>query len=147
MGQSVLMVAWMASATPRLYDEPMAYILIVDDNLDFSNTVAKFLQKAGHEVESVPNGREALAHVLHRLPDVVVLDLLMPEMDGPSFLEVVRSYLRIQSLPVVVVTGLGDSPLVERARALKVNSILIKGKASSEDVQKAVEEAAVRIPC
>jgi len=35
------------------------------------------------------------------VPDVVLLDLVMPEMDGPSFLEVVRSYLRLQSLPVV----------------------------------------------
>ncbi len=40
----------------------------------------------------------------------------MPEMDGPSFLEVIRSYLRLQSLPVVVLTALGDSPMVARRR-------------------------------
>ena len=38
-------------------------------------------------------------------PDLVLLDLLMPDMDGPSFLQVVRLYLRMQSLPVVVLTG------------------------------------------
>ena len=70
----------------------------------------------------------------------------MPEMDGPSFLEVVRSYLRIQSLPVVVLTGLGDSPMIDRARALRVNSILVKGKASPDDILKALEEALVRYP-
>jgi CheY-like chemotaxis protein len=94
----------------------------------------------------VPNGREALAHVLTRMPDVVVLDLLMPEMDGPSFLEVVRSYLRIQALPVVVWTALVESPMVERARALKVNSVLAKGKATFEDIKRAVEEAIPRLP-
>ena len=94
----------------------------------------------------VPNGREALSSVLADLPDVVLLDLLMPEMDGPSFLEVVRSYLRIQSLPVVVLTALTDSPMVDRARALRVNSILLKAKATPDDIRKAVEEALVRYP-
>src|SRR5215217_6885308 len=119
----------------------MAFILIVEDNADACEPLSMFLEKAGHEVKCVPNGREALAHVLAKPPDVV-----MPEMDGPSFLEVVRSYLRIQSLPVVIWTALVDSPMVDRARALKVNSILAKGKASFEDIQRAVEEALHRLP-
>jgi CheY-like chemotaxis protein len=124
----------------------MAKILLIDDDDDARDSMAILLRDSGHLVACAPNGREALAHLLADLPDVVLLDLMMPEMDGPSFLEVVRSYLRIQSLPVVVYTGLGDSPMVERARSLNVNSILIKGKASPEDVIKDVEAAAVRIP-
>ena len=85
-------------------------------------------------------------HQLHETPDIVVLDLMMPEMDGASFLEVVRSYLRIQSLPVVVLTALTDSPMIERVQALKVNSVLLKGKAQPEDILKAIEEALVRMP-
>jgi len=84
--------------------------------------------------------------VLTSAPDVILLDLLMPEMDGPSFLEVIRSYLRLQTLPVVVLTGLVDSPMIERVQHLKVNAVLLKGKASPEDIQKALEEAAVRAP-
>src|SRR3954468_502370 len=124
----------------------MAKILIVDDSDDARETLAVFLRTKGHTATSVPNGREALAQVLADLPDVILLDLLMPEMDGPSFLEVVRSYLRIQSLPVVVLPGLADRPMIERARSLKVNSILVKGKATPDDVQKAIEEALVRYP-
>ena len=124
----------------------MASIMIVDDNVDACEPLAKYLERSGHRVDCVPNGRQALAHVLAQVPDVVVLDLLMPEMDGPSFLEVVRSYLRLQSLPVVVLTGLADSPMVERARFLKVNSILAKGKATFEDIQRAVEQAVSHLP-
>jgi CheY-like chemotaxis protein len=124
----------------------MARILIVDDNEDSGEGLGKVLRKAGHEVAFVPNGREALAQILARVPDVVLLDLIMPEMDGPSFLEVVRSYLRIQSLPVVVFTACGESPMIGRTRALKVNSILVKGKASPQDVLHALEEAIVRLP-
>lgn len=124
----------------------MASIMIVDDAVESCEPLAKFLQKAGHDVACLPNGREALSAVLQKVPDVVVLDLFMPEMDGPSFLEVVRSYLRLHALPVVVLTGLADSPLAERARSLKVNNILIKTKATFEDIQKAVEEAVYRAP-
>src|SRR5688572_31240733 len=99
----------------------MAKILVVDDGEDARESLADYFRGLGHAVTCVPNGREALAKVLTDRPDVVLLDLAMPEMDGPSFLEVVRSYLRLQSLPVVVLTGLSDSPMVDRARALKVN--------------------------
>jgi CheY-like chemotaxis protein len=124
----------------------MAKILIVDDDADGRDTMAVNLQDAGHTVKCAPNGREALSLVLESQPDVILLDLMMPEMDGPSFLEVIRSYLRIQSLPVVVLTGLSDSPMIERARALKVNTILVKGKASPEEILKALEEALITHP-
>ena len=124
----------------------MASILIVDDSEDSRESLAMCFRNAGHNVACVPNGREALSHVLTRPPEVILLDLLMPEMDGPSFLEVVRSYLRIQSLPVVILTGLADSPMIDRARALKVNSILVKGKATPDEILKALEEALIRFP-
>jgi CheY-like chemotaxis protein len=124
----------------------MAKILIVDDDEDARESLATFIRGSGHKVDCVPNGRDALANVLVSLPDVILLDLIMPDMDGPSFLEVLRSYLRIQSLPVVVLTGLSDSPMIDRARALSVNSILVKGKASPEDVLKDLEAAIVHHP-
>ena len=124
----------------------MASLLIVDDDRDGRDAMCTFLQRAGHEVECVANGREALAKVLARLPDLIILDLFMPEMDGGGLLEILRSYLRLQSLPVVVVTGLPDSPMVDRARFLKVNAILTKGKASLEDVLRAVTDELPRVP-
>jgi CheY-like chemotaxis protein len=124
----------------------MANILIVDDNTDESTTLAIFFRKSGHHVTCVPDGREALSQVLASPPDVILLDLILPEMDGPSFLEVIRSYLRIRALPVVVLTGIADSPMIDRVQALKVNSILLKLKATPEDILKAIEEALVRLP-
>ena len=124
----------------------MAKFLIVDDHQDIGEGLAKVIQKAGHDVVTVPNGREALATILNDKIDAVLLDLLMPEMDGPSFLEVVRSYLRLQSLPVVVLTALGDSPMVERVRSLNVNAILVKGKVSSAEILAALEGAVGRVP-
>jgi CheY-like chemotaxis protein len=124
----------------------MAYLLIVDDAADGREVLCKFLQRAGHEVECVADGRDALAAILARLPDLVLLDLFMPQIDGGGLLEIMRSYLRLQALPVIVLTGLPDSPQVERARHLKVNTILVKGKATLEAILAAVNQELHRVP-
>lgn len=122
----------------------MAAVLLVEDDADSCEVIATFLRRAGHDVTAVTNGREALAQVLAKVPDVVLLDVMMPELDGPAFLGIVRSYLRLQSLPAVVLTGLPGS--VETLRSLNVSSILVKGKASLEDIRRAVEDALAHLP-
>jgi CheY-like chemotaxis protein len=130
-----------------LYDfAAMADVLIVDDDPDGAEVLRTFLTKAGHNVESVPNGKDALVAVIARPPDLVILDLLMPEMDGGNFLEIIRSYLRLQAMPVIVVTGLPDSPMVERARHLKVNRILVKGKATLQEIEQAIRAELHQVP-
>ena len=124
----------------------MASVLLVDDDADGRDPLCAFLIKSGHTVECVPSGKEALAAVIARVPDLVILDLFMPEMDGGNFLEVIRSYLRLQSLPVIILTGLPDSPMVDRARHLKVNTILVKGKATLEEIGEAVRMELHRVP-
>ena len=124
----------------------MASILIVDDDRDGRDALCKYLQRRGYQVECVADGRDALAAVLARTPDLIVLDLFMPQIDGSGLLEILRSYLRLQSLPVIVLTGLPDSPLVDRARFLKVNSILVKGKTTFEDILRAVQQELPRVP-
>ena len=127
-------------------NRPMAYILLVEDDPDAMLALCEVLRKKGHEADCVPNGRQALSVILGRTPDLVILDLFMPEMDGAGLLEIIRCYLRLNSLPVIVLTGLPDSPLVDRARHLKVNAVLIKGKATPHDVLHAVEQELPRVP-
>jgi CheY-like chemotaxis protein len=119
----------------------MAEVLIVDDEPDARKPLGRLLEKVGHVVRVAPDGREALTQVLLKLPDVVVLDLLMPNMDGTDFLAALRSYRRLQRLPVVVLTALSNTPTLDRARALGAHSVLLKSKATFDDVRHAVEEA------
>ena len=120
----------------------MAKILIVDDEPDASRAVGFYLEKCGHDVTCVGNGREALTQVLTNMPDVVLLDLVMPLMDGLSFLEVVRSYLHFESLPVIVVTGMEDDPKLDSMQRLEVSGTLVKGKATVQEIRFALEAAA-----
>jgi CheY-like chemotaxis protein len=120
----------------------MSHVMIVDDAIDTCEVLATFLERAGHRVTCVASGRQALSDLIRELPDVMVLDLLMPGMDGAALLTVIRSYLRLQSLPVVVLTALPDSPLVEQVRQLGVELVLVKGKATLEDIRRAVVSSA-----
>jgi CheY-like chemotaxis protein len=124
----------------------MPRLLIVDDDLDGREALCKFLVGEGHEVECVSNGRDALSSILATTPDLVILDVYMPEMMGTALLEILRSYLRLQSLPVIVLTGLADSPLIDQVRTLKVNAIFVKGKATFEDIRAAVNQEVHRLP-
>jgi CheY-like chemotaxis protein len=122
----------------------MAYLLIVDDTADSRDVLARVVSHAGHEVESVPGGREAIRSILTRTPDLLVLDLLMPEMDGPALLEILRSYLRLRTLPVIVWTAFPDDPIAHRAAGFGVNAILHKGKTSFDDLGRTISDV---LPC
>lgn len=119
----------------------MARILIVEDEADSSDALAEFLRRAGHKTVAVPNGKDALSSIIQSPPDLIVLDLLMPEMDGANLLQIIRSYLRLQALPVVVWTGASDGAVVERARNYGISAIVSKGQSNYNGVLQAIQEA------
>jgi CheY-like chemotaxis protein len=83
----------------------VASILVVDDDPDIRDLLGAILRAAGYEVRDAENGRVALDAVLERVPDLVVLDLAMPEMDGCRFLEELRARGLRKRTRVIVVTG------------------------------------------
>lgn len=104
----------------------MAKVLVVDDDADSRELLAKYLRTAGHRVALAPNGSDALASLTVDTPDVVVLDYKMPQMDGVSFLEVIRCYLRWQSLPVILLTAYPDGPHMRRGAELGIRKTFLK---------------------
>lgn len=117
----------------------MAVVLVVDDERDTREAVAKYLRKAGHSVAISPNGKEALAALCVETPEVVVLDYRMPEMDGVTFLEVIRCYLRWQTLPVILLTAYADGPHVKRAAELGVRRTFLKAQYDLAELQADIE--------
>src|SRR3954454_22981323 len=94
----------------------MARILVVEDDTDTADAMALALASHGHQVDRASNGRDALITLLGREPHVVVLDVRLPVMDGVSFMQVLRSYLRWQDVPVIVVTATGEGPDLDELR-------------------------------
>ena len=83
----------------------MSLILIVDDHAATREPLAKLLRYEGYETAVASNGAEALEALRERRPDLVLLDLLMPKMDGLTFLAEARREPHGEGLPVIVVTG------------------------------------------
>jgi CheY-like chemotaxis protein len=119
----------------------MARILIVEDDKDTGEALSLLLEHAGHHTETAPSGHEALGTIMNHKPDLVVLDLSMPGMDGTDVLDVIRSYMRLQSLPVVIWTGMAEGDLVAKAWELKVASVVPKGQSNFNNILAAVELA------
>jgi CheY-like chemotaxis protein len=112
----------------------MGSILVVDDEDDSREAVAKYLGKAGYAVRSARNGREALIAIATTVPDVIVLDAKMPEMNGLEFLQVIRSYLRWSTVPVILLTAYDTGPHIDRARDFGVKCIFLKANFQLSDL-------------
>ncbi len=80
-------------------------VLVADDNPDLRLLVADVLADAGYVVRSVGDGAQALALLESWRPDVIVLDLMMPVMDGEAFLRLRRDSPALRTIPVLVVTA------------------------------------------
>jgi CheY-like chemotaxis protein len=82
------------------------HILVVDDDFDLREAVADILRDEGFDVVEASNGAEALEQVARRKPDVMVLDLMMPVVDGWQVLRTIRESPEFSALPVVVLSAL-----------------------------------------
>jgi CheY-like chemotaxis protein len=116
----------------------MSRILVVEDHADSCEALALFLGRQGHNVDCAPDGRTAMAHIVERTPDLIVLDLNIPEMNGADLVEMLRSYVRLHSVPVIVFTGSPDGPLAIRAKSLRVSAVLKKASTSFDQIAKTI---------
>jgi len=82
-----------------------ARILIVEDDPDIAELVSRYLDKAGFVTERVGSGREALRQITARPPDLVVLDLMLPHMDGLEICRSVRAADKTAGLPIIMLTA------------------------------------------
>src|SRR2546421_4210954 len=102
----------------RGYEEGMsARILVIDDEEDIRNLLDELLRRAGHEVEQAPDGRAGLRALHASRPDLVLLDVSMPELDGWQTLERIRD---LSDVPVLMLTARGDE--LERVRGLQAGA-------------------------
>lgn len=115
-----------------------AKILVVDDDKAILEFVVLTLAKEGFEVTKASGGEQALELMRQDVPDLVILDLKIPGMDGPAVLKEIRR--RWGRLPVVILTGYPDSELMHRA--LQHSPLLVLAKpAGREQILHAIEQA------
>ncbi len=83
-------------------------ILVVDDEPDFASIVKANLEKEGFEVDIAYNGVEGLEKVAANPPDLIVLDVMMPEKDGYKMGKELKADERFADIPIIMLTAVGD---------------------------------------
>jgi two-component system alkaline phosphatase synthesis response regulator PhoP len=80
-------------------------VVVAEDDADIGTLLAHYLQKAGFAPTVVPTGRQALAHVKREPPDVVILDIMLPGMDGLDVCRALRANEETASIPIIMLTA------------------------------------------
>jgi CheY-like chemotaxis protein len=104
-----------ASPAPAPPPKKARRVLIADDNRDAAESLAMLLEMDGHEVAVVHDGKQALAHIEASRPEVALLDIGMPEIDGYEVARRVRGDTRIRNMLLIAVTGWGQEADKSRA--------------------------------
>lgn len=101
-------------------------ILIVDDSNTVRRVTARILQEQGFESSQARDGHEALVYMAERRPDLVLLDLEMPEMDGFEVLERMRKDPKLKEVPVIIITSRAGEKHHERAKKIGISGYFVK---------------------
>jgi CheY-like chemotaxis protein len=113
---------------------PPCPVLIVEDDPAMREMLRRRLEKEGWTVTEAANGRTGLERMAGRRPDLILLDLMMPEMDGFQFLDEVRNQEAWRSIPVIVITAKELTPEERQRLNGSVEKILQKGAYTREDL-------------
>lgn len=107
-------------------------VLVVDDSVTVRKVTSRFLEREGYEVMTAKDGADALLTLQDNLPDIMLLDIEMPRMDGFEVAKNVRSSSRLKDLPIIMITSRTGEKHRERALGLGVDKYL--GKPYQEEI-------------
>ena len=91
------------------------HILLVDDNEDFLDAAREFFSSKGYRVTAAPDGQAALKLVAKQQPDIILLDVMMPRMDGWETLQALQANEQTADIPVLMLTAVRGSDSVKKS--------------------------------
>ena len=117
----------------------MKKVLVVEDDQFLSNAYKLKLSKSGFDVSVASDGEIGIKLMKEDKPDIVLLDLIMPNVDGFTCLESIKADDSLKDVPVIVASNLGQDEDVERAKSLGAVDFIIKSNISIEEIVEKVK--------
>lgn len=121
-------------------------ILVVDDEVYLREFYQDLLQRQGFTVSTATNGKEALAEIAKNPPNIIILDIMMPVMDGMEVLRNLWENSLTKKIPVIVLTNAGDIENMDKAKFYSTYQFFVKSNVAPEDIVQAVREALNIVP-
>ena len=103
-----------------------AKVLCVEDDYDQRRLLSFLLQRDGFDVRTACDGREAVSIALEWSPDLILMDLMMPNMDGFEATQALRACDGTRATPILALTAYGDEPIRHKAQAVGMNGFMLK---------------------
>jgi len=119
--------------------EPKTRVLIVDDDVTLLGMYKERLEASGYEVVTASDGREALSKAIEYLPQCMLLDVLMPNVNGFDVLENIRSNHETQNIPVIMLTALVQDANKQKGLAEGADDYIIKSEIMPGEVIEKIE--------
>ncbi len=129
--------------THRGQEPSCGRILVVDDDAGIVELLTYMLGKEGYQVDAVYDGQAAIDQLLIRRPDFMILDLMMPKLNGFEVLEAIMKTPSLQDLPIIILTARYLSKEEKDALQKRVQGIVQKGQADIHDILQILKERAV----
>jgi two-component system alkaline phosphatase synthesis response regulator PhoP len=119
-------------------------VLVVDDEPDMTLVIKKRLEKEGFLTEVAYNGNEAIAKVKANPPDAIVLDVMMPEMDGYAVCDALKNDAKYENIPILMLTAVADHVGSTRyshydGKSMEADDYVPKGPDSAEEIVDGVK--------
>jgi DNA-binding response OmpR family regulator len=117
----------------------MTKIAIVEDDQAIAQMYRIKFEAEGYQVETAENGKLGLALIESMKPDIVLLDLMMPEMTGDKVLEKMRSTAWGKDIKVIILTNMGEQEIPPAVRSMNVSAVILKADMTPRQVAELVK--------
>lgn len=114
----------------------MSRVMVVDDSLSVRKAVERALRARSLEVLSVASGAEAIERIEREEPDLVICDVIMPDRDGYQICDFVKTHPRLGRIPVLLISGIVNNTVLDRAAKVKSNAVMGKPFTAEELLRK-----------
>ena len=119
----------------------MTKIAIIEDDVAISQMYRMKFEAAGFDVQMADNGKRGVELVETFTPDIILLDLQMPEMNGTDALEIIRKNDWGKDIPVIILTNMGEEESPKKIKTLGIHSYIVKANMTPSQVLQQVKSA------
>jgi two-component system, chemotaxis family, chemotaxis protein CheY len=112
----------------------MKKVLVIEDEEFLRKLIATKLVNSNYEVIEAVDGEDGLKKIKETKPDIVLLDLILPGMDGFTFLEKIKDDPETKEIPVIILSNLGQKEEIERGLKLGAKDFLVKANLTPKDI-------------
>ncbi len=118
---------------------PMTNIAIIEDDQAISQMYRFKFEAEGYKVETAENGKLGLELIESLKPEIILLDLMMPEMNGDVMLEKLRSTSWGKNMKVIILTNMGEQEIPPKVKTLGVSAVILKADMTPRQVAELVQ--------